>query len=79
MLSSLYEKQVVRFKLFVNVTQFCMSVRNAVDAKTKLNLKRGMGTKQLKLNANMTECLDVGSYSGRRRLNVFVYGCLVAC
>ena len=64
----------MRFQLFVDDTQFYLSLGNVEDTERKINamidVKRWMNSKQLKLNDSKTECLIVGKKHDLRRLDI---------
>ncbi len=74
-LSYILEKHSVGFKLFADDTQFYMALDNIDNTEGKIKLiiddiGKWMGSKQLKLNQDKTECSIVGKNKDIRRINI---------
>lgn len=74
-LSTVLERHGVKFKLFADDTQFCLSLANVQEVEDRLSavmldIRQWMNSRQLKLNEDKTECLFVGRELDRDRMNV---------
>lgn len=74
-LSTVLQRHGVKFKMFADDTQFCLSIVNVRDAEDRLSavmsdVGRWMNLRQLKLNEDKTECLFFGRELDRDRLNI---------